>query len=574
MHQLVLNTLPPAQEQEVGRRREQVPGLRSISVGIGGLDLGMSQALARAEGRNEKLQVGRGVAEDQGENDARGAVQGGEGSDRAPGTGGRGGGKRQAGRRGPVGGAMAGPGHTGGDRPASSNVLGPRRRRARPGCGAGDGPRGERERTRARGRAAPARITGAWAGERGNAWTSSGASGKGRAVSWVLSVTGAEGPEPRSRRLIAGGGGGRIVERVEEGRFLRYRFAADGAGLTIAPAPAGCRRHLCSGVGPKARAGAGASEGSAGAVGSSPGSRHDGGPAPGRGRGVRVREAPPCPPPALRPTGVGAGCAPPGPRRGRAGARRCLPGARAAAPRSGPRDRPGPRQTAARASPAAKVLGGPRHLMVLMDPEGAAPPWDGPWRSGPGRKTLSGSPPRSGPGGPPGHRRRRPPRRSSARGRALGRTVDRGAHRSGKPVLLLPEDGFPGSSRGMRDAIATAWKGGASCRPAGGRGPLARAARERRGSCFVRRASSSPRARSGDEGEVPGCVAPWWPGPQRSSRLAPRRGEPRRRWAGGLLAPRSRPRRRGDRRVRGGDRAPGDTDRRPEDVAGPFVWYY
>src|SRR5262249_23138840 len=53
LHQLVLGTLPAGSREEVEKRKKEIEGLRTISTGIGGLDLGMSKALARAAGRNE-----------------------------------------------------------------------------------------------------------------------------------------------------------------------------------------------------------------------------------------------------------------------------------------------------------------------------------------------------------------------------------------------------------------------------------------------------------------------------------------------------------------------------------------
>jgi hypothetical protein len=52
MHQTVLRTLGGNDREQVDVRREQDPALRAFSIAIGGLDLGMGQAVARASARN------------------------------------------------------------------------------------------------------------------------------------------------------------------------------------------------------------------------------------------------------------------------------------------------------------------------------------------------------------------------------------------------------------------------------------------------------------------------------------------------------------------------------------------
>ncbi len=437
MHQLVLNTLPPAQEQEVERRREQVPGLRTISVGIGGLDLGMSQALARAEGRNEKLQVGAGGAAEQGGGEVGIAGQGAQGSAGVPGSGGAG-----AGSAAP---AATGPGGPWPDPPMLPTI------------------------------ALPPQTPGA--GEVGRSWTATGAGGKGpEAVSWIEWVTGAEGPEPRSRRLIAGGrGSGRTFERLEEGRFLRYRLAAEGPGLAVVPAPDGLPPALAAQAsGPQARAGAGAPGGSA-PVAELPQELatmevqlQGAGETSRRGRGRRALPRRSC----RRPR---AGRAPAGPRRGRARARRGLPPARAAAPRARSRGRPRPRQASAGLAPATKVLGG------AASPDGD----DGPGGS---RSAVGRSAGRSGRG-----------RRSRADRRLARGVVDfRNAGRAG-PLRWWS----------ARTAPAR-WSGGAR---AGSR-------RARPFSCCRRTGSPAPRARCATPSQPPGRGA-------QSCRLRPRGQAPR-----------------------------------------------
>lgn len=61
MHQLVLHTLPAERRDAVAERFRSGERLRVFSVGIGGLDLGMGQALSRATGR--RLGVGRDASD-------------------------------------------------------------------------------------------------------------------------------------------------------------------------------------------------------------------------------------------------------------------------------------------------------------------------------------------------------------------------------------------------------------------------------------------------------------------------------------------------------------------------------
>ena len=58
MHARVLATLAPADRAAVEARRKDAPGTRVFSVGIGGIDLGMSSVFARAASRSTRLSLG------------------------------------------------------------------------------------------------------------------------------------------------------------------------------------------------------------------------------------------------------------------------------------------------------------------------------------------------------------------------------------------------------------------------------------------------------------------------------------------------------------------------------------
>ena len=73
------------------------------------------------------------------------------------------------------------------------------------------------------------------------------------AISWSEVLTGMDGPELRTRRRIADAAAKTpLFERVEEGRFLRYRLDRTGNTLRASPAtgglpPARARRRAAGG---------------------------------------------------------------------------------------------------------------------------------------------------------------------------------------------------------------------------------------------------------------------------------------------------------------------------------------
>jgi hypothetical protein len=186
MHETVLGTLEAERRREVTGRLEAGEKLRMFSVGIGGLDLDMGPVVERARGRS--LALGDGVG---------GRVPE-PSSGVAPGPATAQGRSEAAWRRDP-------------------EML-PETRM--PDHGAGDSA-GARGATREHGHH---RV------EVGS--TAAGESGR-EPTAWVLTVYGADGPEPRSRRLFLDGDR-RILsfERVENGRRLRYHFDRRGERLT------------------------------------------------------------------------------------------------------------------------------------------------------------------------------------------------------------------------------------------------------------------------------------------------------------------------------------------------------
>ncbi len=173
MHQLVLSTLPSSTRDELSRRE---PGLRVFSVGIGGLDLGMSKSLARAKGRSE------GIADR-----AAGATRG----ERAGSTSVAG--EPPASRADPDGlPATSLPPH-GGSIPAATA---PRGGLLEPAVSTGSGTWGDRD------------------------------------VAWTLTVYGSEGRDVTSRRLVFDRNRRvQFLERVEDQRQLRFRFEREGTEI-------------------------------------------------------------------------------------------------------------------------------------------------------------------------------------------------------------------------------------------------------------------------------------------------------------------------------------------------------
>jgi hypothetical protein len=189
MHARVLATIPAERRSAFEARRKQEPATRLFSVGIGGVDLGMNAALARAKSRSGRGGLGAGerAASAPAPTDATGAR--------------------------PAGSAVADPPLL----PATEwpdHGLGPVDLRTSTVLADGKGTILERRRS----------------GSRVRKGTSKPESGV--PVLWEEVLLAMEGPEARARRRIGEpAGGAPVFERVEEGRFLSYRF--DRAGKTL-----------------------------------------------------------------------------------------------------------------------------------------------------------------------------------------------------------------------------------------------------------------------------------------------------------------------------------------------------
>jgi hypothetical protein len=211
MHQLVLGTLPAASAEPLRARQTAGEKLRVFSVGIGGLDLGMGQALARASARRRGVSLAGAPARDAQAPGRRGVVA--------------------------VPGAQAPSGTAPSPTAAPERTATPASEEGREtwridpgllpetvlpdhGLGACDPAATRCER-------AGSRL------ERGTTKTDA------TPVRWFLSVMAADGPEPTGRRLILDRQGrASAIERLEGGRWFRYRLAADGARLSAIPASA------------------------------------------------------------------------------------------------------------------------------------------------------------------------------------------------------------------------------------------------------------------------------------------------------------------------------------------------
>lgn len=408
LHQLVLGTLPAASRQDVEKRRKEVEGLRTLSTGIGGLDLGMNQALARAMGRNEGLAPGPG-----------GAAGSGVGAGAPPRPRPRGAGPRTD--------------------PPLPAISTPSHGTARGGAGEPD-------------------ATGVWIQ----------GSPAGASPAWVQTVAGADGPDPRTRRVLLDvQGRAGVIERLESQRFLRYRIEVQGtrasARLTdkgLAPEAAeraADPRGLLRVSGSAADAATSLPAG-LGTLDLAPVDR-----APGAGEGTEGADA------AARTAGTAGGDAE-------------LPSIRlrlhdidghdrsAAVPRAilqrvvlGRDTDLAPDRPLPGLSPASGVLGSTRGLMVMMGRAQTLPPWTGLDSAVAGEEDaarLAGGLRRwwsaeSPEGGAPSTLVGVDSRRSPTRWQAVTAIGT-------KAFLLLPEEGFPGASSDLRAAIAGAWKGGAS----------------------------------------------------------------------------------------------------------------
>lgn len=194
MHQLVLSNVSEEERASLLARHDAGQRLRVFSVGIGGLDLGMSQALGRASRGGGKLRWDATLASE---------------------------------TPAPAPGAQASPG------PSPS----PSRR------GGGSPVQAPREEWREDPDllpevVLPAHGLAACAGreapcEFGGARLSRGSEGEGEArVSFTHDVMVVDGPNPSSRKLILDPSGrARTIERLESHHWIRYRFTSDASRL-------------------------------------------------------------------------------------------------------------------------------------------------------------------------------------------------------------------------------------------------------------------------------------------------------------------------------------------------------
>ena len=193
MHARVLATIPASRRASVEARRKQEPSTRVFSVGIGGVDLGMNAVLARASARGGRL----------------GLVASGNKSSEA------------ASAPAPADRSAASPKSTvAADPPGLPESEWPDH-----GLGLAD----ERTATslpEKKGSILARRRSGSLV--RTGTFTPEG----GAPVAWEEVVLGMEGPEARARRRVADPAGKNpVFERVEDGRFLRYRL--ERAGNTL-----------------------------------------------------------------------------------------------------------------------------------------------------------------------------------------------------------------------------------------------------------------------------------------------------------------------------------------------------
>ncbi len=386
MHHLVLRALGSGDRARIEARAAAEGKPRIFSVGIGGIDLGMDQAIDRALAGDARLGPGAGPA---------------------------GGAPPAASSPLPIAGDAAGVPEA----PPSFEM---------PDHGVGAS------------RRSPAREF-AWGWIRRGSWKGSSEGG-----AWVLVVQDPDGTEVRSRRSILDADGrARAFERVEGLRFLRYAMERRPDGLDALPlaeAPGGAPPAAVQDRPPVEEAAADRlPEGIAmievmGPQGSSP------------------EQDPGADPPVI-------------------GLRLRLPG-RAALEAGFPRALlqrlllgPDLDLSAGKPlqglTPPEKVLGGARSLMVAMPPGAAAPPWVGPRTPVPGEENAvriaaaigrwwsAGAP---SPGAAPAVVVSTDARLSPGRWESAPAA-------SGSPLLLLPEDAFPGPSAPMRDAVARACPG-------------------------------------------------------------------------------------------------------------------
>jgi hypothetical protein len=193
MHSRVLATLTPTERSAVDARRTAQPSTRVFSIGIGGVDLGTGAILARAQGRGSRLGL---------------SSTSGRATDVATG---RGAAEASASA------VAAAPAPDPPELPVTEwpdHGLGPVSERLTSSVAEG------------RGTIVGRRLPGA--SVRKGTWRVA----DGKTVAWEEFVLCLEGPEARSRRRIPDPEGApACYERLEDGRFLAYRFERDGATL-------------------------------------------------------------------------------------------------------------------------------------------------------------------------------------------------------------------------------------------------------------------------------------------------------------------------------------------------------
>jgi len=198
MHARVLATIPPGRRAAIDERRKQAPATRVFSVGIGGVDLGMSAVLARAENRGGKLGLTAG------DRAAKPSVSGASPSKAR---------------------VTPPPARATSDPPGLPSTAWPDH-----GLGAVGG---RAVTTLPDGRGAIQTMSRPGSLVRSGAFKVEG----GGSVAWQEVVLAMDGPEARSRRRIADPkGDAPVFERVEEGRFVSYRFDRGSGVMRAVPA--------------------------------------------------------------------------------------------------------------------------------------------------------------------------------------------------------------------------------------------------------------------------------------------------------------------------------------------------
>ncbi len=405
MHERVLASLSRGEREALDRRAKTGGSLRVFSVGIGGVDLGMGAVLARASRAQSRLSWGGGSPR---------RVPAAAESARAP----EGAAARSAP---PATGAAAPAGASPGeDSPLIAVVELPDH--GLPASGKGD------------------------SAEYPSHWIRTGKTdSKEGARSWVRTVYGADGPEPRARLVVLNAERrAQRIERLEDGRFLQFEMEREGTVLRArSPLESGSTGIDAPWLAPD----------SAAAAAPSPGQ-----PEVPAGIGLLEVVAP-------GPSALPAGESPKIALRLRAAGRKDR---EAEFPRPvlqrlvlGRQADPTPDRPLPGLSPAAQVLGGAARLMVIMNRTQVLPPWAGSKEAVVGEE----NPVRLATGiarwwkeeAPEGI----PP--AVAVGTDPARSFER-SERAPKPganaALLLPEEGFPGTTGKLGQAMIESWAGG------------------------------------------------------------------------------------------------------------------